>query len=83
MIIIEEKTAKKVPGITSLFLDFKYHPSIVEVIKSCDGAQWDAKAKIWEVPILSLPTLIDHLSIIDEIDLHLLKDKSTKEVKYE
>ena len=71
MIKIEEKIAKKVPGITSLFLEFKYHPQIIEVIKSCDGAQWDNKAKIWEVPILSLPTLIDHLSIIDEIDLHL------------
>lgn len=83
MIKIEEKTAKKVPGITSLFLEFKYHPSIVEVIKSCDGAQWDNKDKIWEAPILSLPTLIDHLSIIDEIDLHLLKDKAIKTISYE
>ena len=83
MIKIEEKIAKKVPGITSLFLEFKYHPSIVEVIKSCDGANWDNKTKQWEVPILSLPVLIDHLSIIDEIDLHLLKDKPIKDVKYE
>ena len=45
MIKIEEKIAKKVPGITSLFLEFKYHPSIVEVIKSCDGANWDNKTK--------------------------------------
>ena len=67
----------------SLFLEFNYHPSIVEVVKSCDGANWDAKEKIWEVPILSLSTLIDHLSIIDEIDLHLLKDEPSKHIIYE
>ena len=83
MIKITESAAKKVPGITSLFLEFKYHPSIIEVIKSCDGADWDAKNKIWEVPILNLPTLIDHLSIIDDIDLHLLEDKPVTNVSYE
>ena len=38
MIIIKEAPTKKVPGLTSLFLEFKYHPTIVDILKQCSGA---------------------------------------------
>ena len=82
MIIIKEAPTKKVPGLTSLFLEFKYHPTIVDILKQCSGAQYQEKDKIWEVPILNLSFLLDHLSLIDDIELHLLKEKSKPKIIY-
>ena len=82
MIIIKEAPTKKVPGLTSLFLEFKYHPTIVDILKQCSGAQYQEKDKIWEVPILNLSFLLDHLSLIDDIELHLLKEKSKSKIIY-
>ena len=82
MIIIKEAPTKKVPGLTSLFLEFKYHPTIVDILKQCSGAQYQEKDKIWEVPILNLSFLLDHLSLIDDIELHLLKEKFKSKIIY-
>ena len=73
MIYIEEKPTKKVPGLTSLFITFKYNPRIIDIIKSTNTAIFDKKAVCWEVPTIYLQTLIDQLCVIDDIDLKLLK----------
>ena len=82
MIQIEEKTAVKVPGMTSLFLTFEYNKDAIEVIKSCDGAQWDKKKKWWEVPILNLSYLLDRLVLLDDIQLTLKDEQSRQYQKY-
>lgn len=83
MIKIEEKTSIKCPGMTSLFISFNYNKYIIDIIKSCDGKQWDNKNKIWEVPLLSLSSLIDSLCEFDDIELHLLAAKPIKFKTYE
>lgn len=82
MIYIKEASTKKVPGITSLFVEFKYHPAIIDVVKQCTGAYYSKKDQIWEVPILNLSFLLDHLSLVDDIELTLLKDKSKPIIHY-
>ena len=84
MIYIREQKTKKCPGLTSLFLEFNYHPQIIEVIKQCDGSQYDSKNKIWETPLNNLQFLLDHLCIIDDISLELVQDNnSIKPIYYE
>ena len=84
MIYIREQKTKKCPGLTSLFLEFSYHPQIIEVIKQCDGSQYDSKNKIWETPLNNLQFLLDHLCIIDDISLELVQDNnSIKPIYYE
>ncbi|WP_300924693.1 hypothetical protein [uncultured Clostridium sp.] len=43
MINIEEKATRKVPGITSLFVSFKYKPEIVTAIKSIPCKDYNKK----------------------------------------
>lgn len=72
MIIITEDIPKKCPGETSLFVRFKYNPDIVSIVKQCDGALYDKKNILWEVPVSELSTLIRKLNAFDEIELKFL-----------
>ena len=77
MIRIEEIVSKKIPGNTSLLLTTGYNPPVIEKIKTiCDVYNFDAKTKTWEVPCSSLATLIDNLTLYDEIQLDLLPDEA-------
>lgn len=80
MIKISEQTAKKVPGLTSLIVESPYNPLVVDVLKNAQGSDYDAKTKQWEVPITNLSYLLDHFSIIDDIELNLLKDKNKNQI---
>lgn len=79
MIIIDERKAAKVPGLTSLFLNFNYNTSIIDAIKTCDCYIFDKKTKLWEVPISELSKLLDSLYEIDDIQLNLLEDNTHKQ----
>ena len=81
MINIIEKKSNKSPGITSLNITFKYDENILNVIKSCDGAVYHKKDKMWEVPCSELSKVIDGANGFDDIQLDLLKDKSKKEIE--
>lgn len=79
MIKFEEKTTKKLPGITSLFVSFSYKPEIVSILKNnCDVFHYDKVTKIWEVPLTSLSKLINLLCRVDDITLSLLEDQVEK-----
>lgn len=78
MIYIKEEHCKKLPGITSLFLSFKYNKDIINLIKNCDAYIFDKKTLEWELPINSLTYLLDTLVYYDDIDLTLHKDKEIK-----
>lgn len=45
MIRISERTAKKVPGLTSLHIETAYNPLVVDVLKNAQGSDYDAKTK--------------------------------------
>ena len=87
MITITEKQTAKVPGITSVFVQFDYNPKIVEEIKSLPCINYSKKTHLWEVPINYLAQLIDKLCVYDDIDLRLCQltfeeDKIYKLSKY-
>ena len=45
MINITEDTPKKLSGITSLFLTFKYNADVISIIKTCDRYIYDNENK--------------------------------------
>lgn len=78
MITIEERITKKCPGETSLFVTFQYNADIVSSVKQCDGALYDKKNTLWEVPLSELSKLLNNLSIYDDIELKLLPKEKHK-----
>lgn len=78
MITIEERITKKCPGETSLFVTFQYNADIVSSVKQCDGALYDKKNTLWEVPLSELSKLLNNLSIYDDIELKLLPKEKYK-----
>ena len=82
MIHITEKTPKKIPGESSLFVSFEYNPEIVAVIKTCSPCEYSKKDRIWEIPTTRLAKLVNGVNKIDDIDLKLQKTKEIEDVKY-
>lgn len=82
MITIKEDIAKKVPGITSLFLTFNYNEQILDIIKRCQGPNWSKKDKVWEIPSSNLSYLLDQLTLIDDIKLEFYQEKEKPYAKY-
>lgn len=79
MIHIEEKQTSKLPGKTSLYVNFTYNPMIVETVKQCTVANYDKKTTTWEVPLTSLSFLLDRLSQIDDVEIVLLGEEDKKQ----
>lgn len=75
MIKIEEKTPKRIPGRSSLFVSFDYKPQIVAVIKDCTPCHYDKKSKIWEIPATRLAKFVNTSYSFDDIQLKLLKSQ--------
>ena len=82
MIYITESQPKKLSGLSSLFISFKYNADIVAAIKSSDKYIFDKKTFEWEVPLTSLAYLLDTLTYLDDITLKLLRDEGEKELLY-
>lgn len=81
MIYITEKETHKVPGITSLFVKFDYHPNIVEAIKAIGNANYDKKTQTWEIPLIKLSALVDSLCLFDSIDLTFQEQVDTPQIE--
>ena len=77
MINIEEKTATKCSGLTSLYITFDFNMEIVNVLKqSPEKSFYDKNTHIWESPITSLAHLLDTLTYLDDIVLKLRTEDS-------
>lgn len=83
MIYINERQTSKVPGLTSVFVEFNYNPNIVEEIKSLPCFNFSKRTKLWEVPIVYLSQLIDKLCIYDDIQLNMCNINFVEDVVYE
>lgn len=81
MIKLEEKQTKKLPGKTSIFVDFEYKPELVDVMHQVPNAIFHKKDKLWETPLTELSRLITFLHNYDDTDLIMLKDKPKQEDK--
>lgn len=82
MIIITEKRTEKVPGITSVFVSFKYNQDIVNEIKSLPCYNFSKKDSLWEIPVIYLSELIDKLCVYDDIELNLCKISFEEDIIY-
>lgn len=83
MITITEKITSKVPGITSVFVDFKYDAEIIQEIKTLPCFNYSKKTNQWEVPITYLSQLIDKLCVFDDIELNLCQITFEEDIEYE
>lgn len=81
MIKLEEKQTKKLPGKTSIFVEFEYKAELVDVMHQVPNAIFHKKDKLWETPLTELSRLITFLHNYDDIDLIMLKDKPKQEDK--
>ena len=82
MIHIQERTTKKVPGITSLFVTFDFKRVIVDELKLLNSCFYDEKTKEWEIPITCLSEFIDRVTIYDDITIDLISHSDTKHKQY-
>lgn len=80
MITIEEiSPARKVSGLSSLWVTFSYNEAIVSALKSMPTFYFHKKDLAWEIPINHLALLLDTLTFIDDIDLKLLNVPKSNE----
>ena len=79
MIIIEERKAEKLSGLTSLFISFDYNENIVIWIKqNLDTFIYNKKTKEWETTILELSKILDSFCYFDDIKLSLYNNIQEK-----
>lgn len=83
MIYITEKQTSKVPGLTSVFVEFNYNANIVNEIKSLPCFNFSKRTKLWEVPIVYLSQLLDKLCLYDDIQLNLCNIDFGEDIEYE
>ena len=69
MIKIKEGKPVKMPGLTSLQVEFPFNRDLVNIIKGSEVFYFNDKTKIWEVPTTSLAYLIDEFCRYDDIEL--------------
>ena len=61
MIRIEERPAKKLPGITNLFVTFDYNLDTLQVLRELPNRHYNKDTKEWEVPLNKLEYLVNHI----------------------
>lgn len=76
MIKIEERQPIKFSGLSSIFLSFPYNQEAINTIKTCNQYAYNKKTFEWETPVTELAYLLDELTYLDDIELHLMKDAS-------
>lgn len=83
MIRIQERTTKKVPGVTSLFITFDFKRVIVDELKLLNNCFYDEKTREWEIPITCLSEFLDRVTIHDDITLDLLPQVEKSDIQYD
>lgn len=61
MIKIEERLAKKLPGITNLFITFDYNLDTLQVLRELPNRYYNKDTKEWEVPLNKLEYLVNNI----------------------
>ena len=78
--IYEISPPQKISGLSSLVVQFDYNEYIVDSIKTIPTAHYHKKEKVWELPVCYLGRLLDSLTFLDEIQLHLLDTPENGEI---
>lgn len=80
MIYIFEDKARKLGGLTSLFIGTEFNQTVVNIIKSCGTYVYHKNNQLWEVPLTSLAYLLDNLYYYDDITFLPIDEEDNKEV---
>ena len=83
MIHIYERQTSKVPGLTSLFIQFPYRKEIVDELKNLPCANFSKKTKLWEVPVKYLSDVLDKLCVYDDIQFDMCDINISEDETYE
>ena len=80
MIQLTEITPIKLPGLSSIKIEFNYAKEIVDTVKQIPNAIYHKKLQCWEIPTTSLARAIELLTNYDTLNLNFLPDISKKEI---
>ena len=79
MIQLTEITPIKLPGLSSIKVEFNYSREIVDTVKQIPNAIYHKNLQCWEIPTTSLARAIELLSNYDELSLNFLQNVDKKE----
>lgn len=82
MILIQERTSKHVPGLTSFFIKSDYNQTLLDTVRKIEQANFDTKTKEWEISLLDLAKFLDGIAGIDTITVETLPHDPTTTIKY-
>ena len=80
MISLTEIKPIKLPGLSSIKVEFNYRKEIVDVLHQIPNAVYHKKLFCWEIPVTSLAMAIDYLSNYDSLDILLLPDVEQEKI---
>lgn len=84
MIIFTEIKPIKLPGLSSIKIEFDYRQELVDIVKQVSSAVYHKNLICWEIPVTSLAHAIELFHNYDDITLNLLPDEPiTKSNNYE
>ena len=84
MIQLTEITPIKLPGLSSIKIEFNYAKEIVDTVKQIPNAIYHKKLQCWEIPTTSLARAIELLTNYDTLNLNFLQNVCKKEdITYE
>lgn len=81
MIKLSEIIPIKLPGLSSIQVEFNYRKEIVDIMHQLPSAVYHKKLQCWEIPVTSLSSAIEYLSNYDSLDLNFLPDEKEQEIK--
>ena len=76
--IIESFPPRKLSGLSSLLIYFKYNPEIISFIKGINPHIYYKEDQAWEIPINKLTEVLEALVFFDDIQLELFDIDSNK-----
>ena len=79
MIQLTEITPIKLPGLSSIKIEFNYAKEIVDTVKQIPNAIYHKKLQCWEIPTTSLARAIELLTNYDSLNINFLPDICEKE----
>ena len=82
MILIQERIAKHVPGLTSLFIKSDYNQTLLDTVRKIEQANYDKKTQEWEISLLDLAFLLNSIAGINDIQVELLANDNKTYIEY-
>lgn len=80
--VYEISPPHKISGLSSIVVQFEYNQYIVDALKTIPTYNYDKKTKLWEFPLCYLGRILDSLTFLDDIELHLFDAPETGVISF-